>query len=73
MGMTQSTRTNKGLIRWMEPDQVVDLSLKDLKRGKVVCVPGVYEKVFIKAMQLMPRFLYIKLAYKFSNRKKEAK
>lgn len=42
----------------MEPDQVVDLSLKDLKRGKVVCVPGVYEKVFIKAMQLMPRFLY---------------
>src|SRR5208337_2205633 len=39
MGIEAELSNNRNLF-WMNPEQVVDISLKCLKRGKVVCIPG---------------------------------
>lgn len=69
MGMDKRRQVNRGFIKWMSPDQVVDIAVKDLEKGKVVCIPGIHEKVLIKMMSSMPRFLYNKFACSICNKK----
>jgi short-subunit dehydrogenase len=52
---------NRGIIRWMSSEQVVDRSFRDLARGRVLCIPGFWNRVGFVAAKLMPRKLYSRL------------
>jgi short-subunit dehydrogenase len=45
----------------MTPEKVVDASFKNLRKGKVVCVPGFWNKVIWLLADILPRGLYYKL------------
>lgn len=62
MGMNKARQVNRGIIKWMSPDEVVDCSIKDLSKDKVICIPGIHEKVLIKMLNILPRPVYNKLA-----------
>lgn len=69
MGMDKSKQKDKGLIKWMSPEKVVDISLRDLKKNKVVCIPGLYTKILIKLHNLLPRKIYYNLIGNQSSKK----
>lgn len=46
---------------WMQPDQVVDYSLKCLEKGRVICIPGFRNRLLLRVVSLIPRWLYIRL------------
>ena len=50
-----------GLVRWMEPDEVVRISLQRLGKS-VRCVPGLWNKILLAVMSRVPRALYFRLA-----------
>lgn len=43
-----------GLL-WLEPEQVVDAALRDLRRGRAVSVPGWQYRGLVWALRLLPR------------------
>ncbi len=69
MGMDKSRQKNKGLIRWLLPDDVVDISFKALQKNNVVCKTGIYSKLIIWIMGLLPRKWYYKFMYGFSQKR----
>lgn len=56
-------------VPWMEADEVVDLSLKCLEAGKVVCIPGCLNKTVRKAIPIFPRKLFYSIVEKMSGKK----
>ncbi len=69
MGMEKARQVNRGQIRWMSPEEVVELSLKDLEHGKVVSIPGNHTKILTHLLNMMPRKSYYKFMYQFSEKK----
>jgi short-subunit dehydrogenase len=65
IGIEKSRQVNKGLIRWMSPEEVVDASLKGLRKNQVVCVPGSLAKLRVLLPTLLPSAQYYKLIHKF--------
>ncbi|HEY1032533.1 MAG TPA: SDR family oxidoreductase [Flavipsychrobacter sp.] len=49
---------------WMEPEDVVKISLKKLNSNTVICIPGFLNKFLRKASTLAPRKLYYQIAMK---------
>ncbi len=65
---------NKGLLKAMEPEEVVDVSLKCLEKDKPVCIPGLHNKITIMLAKLIPRsFLYRLLLFRRRRRQKKQK
>ncbi|MFC1890238.1 SDR family NAD(P)-dependent oxidoreductase [Thermodesulfobacteriota bacterium] len=42
---------------WMTPEAVVDASLSCLRRGKIICIPGLINKILVAIVQVFPGFL----------------
>ena len=42
-------------LMWSDPEQIVDIALRDLRRGKVVSVPGGAYKASAAALKVVPR------------------
>jgi short-subunit dehydrogenase len=42
---------------WMRPEEVVACSLRCLERGRVVCVPGLKNRLFVALSRVLPRRL----------------
>ena len=59
---------SKAQRRWMRPEHVVDISLKALEKGQVVCIPGVKNLLIAKCADALPRRLYYRLM-KFTGEK----
>jgi uncharacterized protein len=55
---------NRRNVFWMTPEQVVDISLKCLKRGNVICIPGFRNKIVLSLARIMPRRLYYRIIEK---------
>jgi uncharacterized protein len=68
MGMDKSRQANKGIVSWMSPDEVVSCSLKDLQKGKVICIPGLHTKLMTHMLSLFPRKMYYKTMYNLSQK-----
>jgi len=49
------------MLRWMSAEQVVDRSFRDLARGRVLCIPGFWNRVGFIAVKLMPWKLYSRI------------
>ncbi len=68
MGMEKSRQTNKGIVSWMSPEEVVTCSLKDLQKGKVICIPGFHTKLMTRMLSFLPRKMYYKTMYNLSQK-----
>ncbi len=55
-------KRNRFLLRWMPAPQVVRLSLRDLDRGRTICVPGTANKLLQLLTRLVPRRLRNRLS-----------
>lgn len=58
-----------GIIRWMSAEEVVEYSLRNLRKGKVICVPGLRNKVLWFLSSVLPRPIYYKLVSRVGERK----
>lgn len=58
MELPKNILKNKGLSRWMTPEEVVKISLKTLKKkNRVVCVPGAMNRFVFWLTDFLPRRL----------------
>lgn len=53
---------------WLDPDDVVDTALRDLRAGRGVSIPGVQYRALALAMRLTPHRLYLPLARRVTQR-----
>jgi uncharacterized protein len=58
----ETSSINQGLARWMTAEKVVDISLEHLQNGKVICIPGFWNKVLATIPAIVPASLYYKFA-----------
>ena len=65
MGSSKASHKNKGIIRWMTPEKVVDISLNGLKKDKLICKPGFFENLSMNMLKLLPKRIYYKIACNF--------
>lgn len=68
MGLPQSRMVDRGPLRWMQPEQVAEATIKAWQRGHVVCVPGIHTRVLIAAMNLLPHRGRLNVLYRFSQK-----
>jgi uncharacterized protein len=54
-------------LMWLDPGQLVDIALRDLRRGRIVSMPGLTYKATVALMKLLPRRV-MATAGKFANR-----
>ncbi len=65
-GVDLSQFRMKGLIRWNTPDEVVKISVNNLKRkNKVIVVPGLANKMIRIISLIIPRRIYYSLADRY--------
>ncbi len=62
MNLNAKTFRNKGLKRWMNPEDVVDYSFRKLSRSSVIVIPGIANKILYYSLKIIPKCLYYKLA-----------
>jgi len=48
-------------LKWMDPDKVVEVSLRGLGK-KIIVIPGIVNKLLVHFSSLIPRRLYYRLA-----------
>lgn len=61
MGMKSEDLRNRGIIRWMTADDVVSASIRSLKKKKVICIPGFWNKILRSLIRILPRALYYRI------------
>lgn len=68
VGVDMNTIKDKHMIRWMLPDEVVRVSLRELnKKNKVICIPGTGNKALYVAAKLLSERLWYLIAPKIVN------
>ena len=58
MGIAGKDITQRKLMIWMSPERVVFRSLRAMERGRVVCIPGIFNFVVARVLSHVPRRLY---------------
>ena len=51
----------KAQRRWMQPDAVVDSSLRALQKAQVLCIPGFRRRLLVKLLRAMRRTVYYRV------------
>jgi hypothetical protein len=54
-------------LMWLDPEELVDIALRDLRRGRIVSMPGLTYKAAVAVTKLLPRRV-MATAGKFANR-----
>ncbi len=71
MGFDENTfYKDKGMMKAMTPEEVVDISLQYLEKDKVLCVPGGNNKLIGFLLKVLPQAVIYKMASSIFNRKK---
>jgi short-subunit dehydrogenase len=65
LGVPEDQMVDRGLSKWISPEEVVDASLRCLKSNRVVCIPGWLTRYQIFVRSIMPESIYYKFAYSF--------
>ena len=68
MGMDESNQKSKGIMRWMNPNDVVRFAMEELQKNKIICIPGFMNKLIIKIVNMMPRRMYYRLINNFAKK-----
>lgn len=50
----ETSGKNRGLVRWMSPEEVVDISLRCLAKDKIVCLPNLWNKALALLLKFSP-------------------
>ena len=50
-----------GISKAMTSEEVVDISLKCLEKNKVICIPGMNNKIFLSLFKKLPRSVIYKM------------
>lgn len=50
--------TGNHFINWMDPSDVVNYSLHCLETGKIICIPGMVNRMIVGLISILPRRLY---------------
>lgn len=66
-GITHAESYIQRKLLWRSPQQVVNRSLKSLDKGKVICIPGFFNRIFYFISRIIPKSLYYKLAARNSD------
>ena len=53
---------DQGLLKWMNAEKVVDISLAQLKTDKILCIPGLINKLITMVAVIIPA----RLIYKYT-------
>jgi uncharacterized protein len=61
MGMKREDLKDKGVFKWMRPEDVVAASMKQLQRDAPVCIPGFWNRVLYYFIRILPRKLYYRI------------
>ena len=65
-GMNQSGNKNWKILPWMDPEKVVKISVRNLrKKNKVVVIPGFRNRAIKFMISILPRSLYYRFATKY--------
>jgi uncharacterized protein len=65
-GWKQSELINRGIVRWMRPEKVVAISVRNLrKKNRVIVIPGFWNKTVKIIYNILPKGFYYKLAIKY--------
>jgi short-subunit dehydrogenase len=64
-------KKKKGFMKFMAPEEIVDLAMKDLKKGKVVSIPGADAKMVRIMANFLPRKLFYKIIINFTRKRNE--
>jgi short-subunit dehydrogenase len=59
---------SKGLVRWMEAEDVARASIAALGRGTPLFVPGLMNRILLRIARMVPKRLYYRLAGGYSDR-----
>ena len=57
----EKTCKDRGLVRWMQSNQVVEISIKEIYYRGGICIPGISNKIIYGALKILPRRLYYKI------------
>ncbi len=63
LGIPEDQLVDRGPFKWISPKDVVNASLKDLKKNKVICFPEKLTGFQVFLRYLMPSSVYYKLTY----------
>lgn len=55
---------NKGVLRWMTPDEIASYTIKNINKNKVILIPGILNKFLYVLLTRMPKKIYYKIANK---------
>ena len=53
---------NKGIVRWMSPRKVAAISLRKLRIGKIIVIPGILNKLIVFISGIIPQWIYLPAA-----------
>jgi short-subunit dehydrogenase len=56
---------------WMQPEEVVDESLRALGKGPVVCIPGFKRRFIVKLASMLPRSVYYRIMKSIGEKSKK--
>lgn len=62
-------KKKKGFIKFMDPEEIVNMAMKDLKRGRVVSVPGLDAKIIRIMAEFLPRKMFYKIIINFTRKR----
>ncbi|MCD5384027.1 SDR family oxidoreductase [candidate division WOR-3 bacterium] len=65
-----SVYKDKGIMKAMTPEEVVDISLQYLEKDRVLCVPGGNNKLLTFLLKVLPQAVIYKIAYSMMHKKK---
>lgn len=64
-------KKKKGFMKFSDPDDIVELAMRDLNKGTIVSMPGIDEKIILILINFLPRKLFYKIVIKFASKRNE--
>jgi short-subunit dehydrogenase len=65
LGVPENQIADRGPFKWITPEEVVDASLKYLKKDEVVCIPGRWTRLQVFMRSILPDSLYYRYSYAY--------
>ncbi|PLX21237.1 MAG: NAD(P)-dependent oxidoreductase [Marinilabiliales bacterium] len=57
--------------KWLQPEDVVDKSLRGLEKAQVLCIPGFKRRLIVKLFKALPRRLFYKMMHAIGEKSKK--
>ncbi len=65
LGIPEEHLVDRGSFKWITTKEVVDASMKCLKKNKVICIPGRLTKFQVFTHSILPEHIYYRFVYAY--------